>query len=59
MLTSPSPLHGSLSVVERWIASFFQLTKSGAGKQAGPRARTDGNGRLVEAGVGVVGVVPV
>lgn len=38
---------------------LFSLISGGAGKQAGPQAWIDRNGRLVEAGVGVVGVVPV
>ena len=59
MLTSPSPPHGSLSEVERWIAPFFRLTEVEQGSRQDRRPRIDGSGALVEAGVGVVGVVPV
>lgn len=58
MLTSPSPPHGTLSEVER-IAPFLHLTEVEQGSRQDRRLGFDGNGGLVEAGVGVIGVVPI
>lgn len=59
MLTSPSPPHGSLSEVKRWIALFVHLIEVEQGSRQDRRPGLTGMEGLVEAGVGVIGVVPI